>query len=207
MVMAVGSIHAQAAQTGGTKGQTRGAYQSGYVPSGKFGGRLSYIQYMSKMVTQQMRVVLCTNQRQKVSGASATAVPALPWVLPWLEKAGEVFGAIILGIFFYEGTKEDKDSKDSLEGWGDEQEEDSDEEIESQDVDVDNLPEGWSKTEHNGFIHIRDENGTIRIRIDPPDKNTLYPHKHLYDKSGNPIDINGNPVDRRSPDAHIPLNE
>ena len=70
-----------------------------------------------------------------------------------------------------------------------EQEEDSDEEIESQDVDVDNLPEGWSKTEHNGFIHIRDENGTIRIRIDPPDKNTPYPHKHLYDKSGNPIDI------------------
>ena len=51
-----------------------------------------------------------------MSGASATAVPALPWVLPWLEKAGEVFGAIILGIFFYEGTKEDKDSKDSLEG-------------------------------------------------------------------------------------------
>ena len=78
---------------------------------------------MSKMVTQEMRVVLCTNQRQKVSGASATAVPALPWVLPWLEKAGEVFGAIILGIFFYEGTKEDKDSKDSLEGWGDEQNE------------------------------------------------------------------------------------
>ena len=56
-----------------------------------------------------------------MSGASATAVPALPRVIPWLEPAGEVFGAIILGIFFYEGTKEDKDSKDSLEGWGDEQ--------------------------------------------------------------------------------------
>jgi chaperone required for assembly of F1-ATPase len=64
------------------------------------------------MATQQMRVVLCTNQRQKVSGASATAVPALPWVLPWLEKAGEVFGAIILGIFFYEGIKKEQDKRD-----------------------------------------------------------------------------------------------
>ena len=156
VVMAVGSIHAQAAQTGGTKGQTRGAYQSGYVPSGKFGGRLSYIQYMSKMVTQQMRVVLCTNQRQKVSGASATAVPALPWVLPWLEKAGEVFGAIILGIFFYEGTKEDKDSKDSLEGWGDEQEEKKKEQDKDKTEDVlDSLPENvkdsYEKYEKDGW--------------------------------------------------------
>ncbi len=47
-----------------------------------------------------------------MSGASATAVPALPWVLPWLEKAGEVFGAIILGIFFYEGIKKEQDKRD-----------------------------------------------------------------------------------------------
>jgi len=81
----------------------------------------------------------------------------------------------------------------------------ADKDVNAKDVDVNNLPEGWTKTENNGFTHIRDQNGKIRIRLDPPDSKTPYPHKHLYDTNENPIDINGNPVSPKSPDAHIPL--
>lgn len=42
------------------------------------------------------------------------------------------------------------------------------------------------------------------MRIDPPDKVTKYDHVHLFDESGNPIDVSLNVVDRKSPDAHIP---
>jgi len=53
--------------------------------------------------------------------------------------------------------------------------------------------------------HIRDNDGTIRSRIDPPDSATTYPHKHYYDVNKNPLDVNGNIVNPKSPDAHIPL--
>ncbi|MGB8451363.1 MAG: hypothetical protein WCD89_03435 [Anaerocolumna sp.] len=76
---------------------------------------------------------------------------------------------------------------------------------ESKIIDVDNLPSGWTKTTNNGFTHVRDANGNIRVRIDPPDAKTPYPHKHLYDEAGNSLDINGNNVSPKSPDAHIPL--
>lgn len=71
-------------------------------------------------------------------------------------------------------------------------------------VNVDNLPKGWTATENNGHIHIRDEKGRIRVRIDPPDKNTPYPHRHHYDESGNSLDTDGNIVEPDSPEAHIP---
>jgi len=67
------------------------------------------------------------------------------------------------------------------------------------------LPDGWTKTENNGYTHIRDENGKIRIRLDPPDNATPYNHKHLYEADGNSLDANGNIVSPKSPDAHIPL--
>ena len=67
------------------------------------------------------------------------------------------------------------------------------------------MPKDWSATTNNGFTHIRDENGTIRIRIDPPDNKTPYAHKHFYDHNGKSVDVNGNPVKANSPDAHIPL--
>ena len=35
---------------------------------------------------------------------------------------------------------------------------------------IDAIPDNWKYTEHNGFVHIKDEAGKIRIRIDPPDK-------------------------------------
>jgi len=70
---------------------------------------------------------------------------------------------------------------------------------------LDDLPSGWTKTTNNGFTHIKDANGNIRVRIDPPDAKTLYPHKHLYDELGNSLDINGNIVSPKSPGAHIPL--
>ena len=72
-------------------------------------------------------------------------------------------------------------------------------------VDISNLPEGWTKTTNSGFTHVRDTNGNIRIRIDPPDKVTPYLHKHLYDNLGNSLDADGNIVNPSNPDAHIPI--
>ncbi|MEC0242868.1 WXG100 family type VII secretion target [Paenibacillus dokdonensis] len=69
---------------------------------------------------------------------------------------------------------------------------------------LDSLPKDWKYTDNNGFVHIRDANGNVRMKIDPPDKVTKYDHVHLFDESGNPIDVNLNVVDRKSLDAHIP---
>jgi len=64
---------------------------------------------------------------------------------------------------------------------------------------IDSIPDDWNYTEHNGFVHIRDADGNIRIRIDPPDKITNYPHVHAYDSDGNLLDSAGNIVDRKNP--------
>jgi len=69
---------------------------------------------------------------------------------------------------------------------------------------IDNIPEDWEYTENNGFVHIRDKNGKMRIRIDPPDRITKYPHVHVYDSEENLLDKFGNIVNRKSPDGHIP---
>lgn len=69
------------------------------------------------------------------------------------------------------------------------------------------IPDGWDFQNHNGRIHIKDENGSFRVRIDPPDKVTDYTHIHLFDKNGNPLDILGNIVSRKDPSGHIPYNE
>ena len=71
--------------------------------------------------------------------------------------------------------------------------------VNAKDVDVNNLPEGWTKTENNGFVYIKNGSGKTRIRLDPPDSKTPFAHKHLYDKSGNSLDANGNIVNRTSP--------
>lgn len=70
---------------------------------------------------------------------------------------------------------------------------------------LNSLPDGWKYTENNGFIHVRDSTGKVRMKIDPPDKITEYDHVHLFDNNGNPIDINGNIVGWKSKDAHIPF--
>lgn len=67
-----------------------------------------------------------------------------------------------------------------------------------------NLPKGWTYTEFNGRVHIKDAKGRYRVRIDPPDKKTNYQHMHILDKYGNALDINGNIVSSKSPDSHIP---
>lgn len=67
------------------------------------------------------------------------------------------------------------------------------------------LPSDWKVTENNGFVDVRDTEGNIRMRIDPPDKVTNYDHVHLYDEHGKPLDVNLNIVDRKSPKAHIPI--
>lgn len=66
------------------------------------------------------------------------------------------------------------------------------------------LPEGWSYSEHNGRVHIKDVNGNYRVRIDPPDSITNYQHMHIYDEHQNSLDIHGNIVDYKSSNAHIP---
>lgn len=68
-----------------------------------------------------------------------------------------------------------------------------------------NVPKTWSIEEHKGFVHIKDEKGVIRIRLDPPDNVTKYEHIHIYDEHKRSLDINGNIVNRKSPKAHIPL--
>jgi hypothetical protein len=75
--------------------------------------------------------------------------------------------------------------------------------IDLRNVDPNNLPPGWTKSTHNGHTHIRDPQGRLRIRIDPPDGRTNFPHKHFMDQSGNSLDINGNIVSPNSPAAHI----
>ena len=69
---------------------------------------------------------------------------------------------------------------------------------------IDSIPDDWEYTEHNGFVHIKDETGKMRIRIDPPDKMTKCPHIHAYDNNGNLLDRFGNIVDRTSPAGHLP---
>ena len=69
---------------------------------------------------------------------------------------------------------------------------------------IDNISDNWRYIENNGFVHIKDSTGKIRIRIDPPDKVTRYPHVHVYDGKGNLLDRFGNIVDKKSPDGHIP---
>ena len=68
---------------------------------------------------------------------------------------------------------------------------------------LEGLPDGWTYTDNNGFVHVRDEQG--RVRIDPPDKKTKYKHIHVYDENGNLLDVNGNPVSPKDPAGHIPI--
>ena len=70
----------------------------------------------------------------------------------------------------------------------------------------DSIPEGWDFQNHNGRIHIKDESGNYRVRIDPPDKKTNYTHIHIMDENKNPLDINGNIVSPKDPSGHIPYN-
>lgn len=66
------------------------------------------------------------------------------------------------------------------------------------------LPKEWSKTENNGFVHIRDINGKMRMRINPPDAKTKYHHVHLFNKNGLPLNKNQKVVSPSSPEANIP---
>lgn len=68
------------------------------------------------------------------------------------------------------------------------------------------LPDGWTFTENNGFVHIKDEAGVMRLRLDPPTSSVPYSHYHLYDENRNPLTVDGEITSRTSPDAHIPYN-
>ncbi|WP_459762185.1 RHS repeat-associated core domain-containing protein [Alkaliphilus crotonatoxidans] len=68
---------------------------------------------------------------------------------------------------------------------------------------LENLPQGWRYTEHNGFVHVRDTNTNVRMRIDPPDAKTPYDHVHLYNKKGESLNKDLKVVNNKSKEAHI----
>ncbi len=71
---------------------------------------------------------------------------------------------------------------------------------------INNIPDNWEIHDNNGFVHIKDEKGITRIRIDPPDKvGTPIDHIHIYDENKNPLDINGNIRGKKDIEVHIPL--
>ncbi|BDF04423.1 hypothetical protein K160097B7_15310 [[Clostridium] hylemonae] len=49
--------------------------------------------------------------------------------------------------------------------------------------------------------------GDYKIRIDPLDSKMDYRHRHNYDEEENSLDKDGNNVDRKSPDGHVPYDE
>lgn len=55
------------------------------------------------------------------------------------------------------------------------------------------------------FMQWKDKSGTPRVRIDPADKVTKYDHIHLYNKKGQPLDINLQVKPATSVDVHIPI--
>ncbi|MDY5715226.1 MAG: hemagglutinin repeat-containing protein [Veillonella caviae] len=65
----------------------------------------------------------------------------------------------------------------------------------------------WNRPNEPGFIQLKDANGNVRYRADPPDKFTKVEHLHIYDKYGSSLDEFYNPVDRKSPDAHISIKQ
>lgn len=68
------------------------------------------------------------------------------------------------------------------------------------------FPKGWDFQYHNARIHIKDETGNYKVRINVPDKTTNYTHIHIIDKNKNPLDINDNIVSYKNLAGHIPYN-
>ena len=142
------------------------------------------------------------------------AIPALPAIGTAIAKGVAVVGAVIVGlalgdaaseIIKSENQEKSPQSQSPLVDSNVSPSEDDNLEYDLNDIDLQSLPEGWTSTENKGHTHIRDDTGNIRIRIDPPDGRTQHRHKHLYDRNGNSLDKNGNIVDRKSPEAHIPV--
>lgn len=66
------------------------------------------------------------------------------------------------------------------------------------------IPKIWKYTKNKEFIHIKDNHGKYRIRIDPPDSTVNYKHMHLFDANNNSLDSKGNIVKKTDIAAHIP---
>lgn len=62
---------------------------------------------------------------------------------------------------------------------------------------LDKIHKNWKYTENNGFVHVRDGSGRLRMRIDPPDNKTKYHHVHLYNQTGQPLNKNMKVVDKK----------
>jgi hypothetical protein len=61
-----------------------------------------------------------------------------------------------------------------------------DSDVQAKDVDVDDLPDGWTRTDHkNGRIRIKDKDGNECLRYDPPTRGANE-HWHHYGPDGTP---------------------
>lgn len=69
--------------------------------------------------------------------------------------------------------------------------------------------QGWTRTQtENGPPKYLDQNGVRRVTVKrgtPRAPGSEHPHVELRDKDGQRIDPNGNPVNRRDPGNHTPI--
>ena len=184
--------------------------------------RSNYKRQMAKVRMEQSKKVTCAAGQKNVSanvmvgnlsglapwlwgllgGLSALSEEALALLAlyaPWIIGIAGIIGVVYLtGTWLVEQSQSDDESEENKK------EPDPGElEGKSQEEILEGLPDGWTYTDNNGFVHVRDEQG--RVRIDPPDKKTKYKHIHVYDENGNLLDVNGNPVSPKDPAGHIPI--
>lgn len=57
------------------------------------------------------------------------------------------------------------------------------------------------------FIEFINQHHQVRVKLHASDKITDYYHIHLYDYQGNSLNAELQVVSRKSPDAHIKINE
>lgn len=70
---------------------------------------------------------------------------------------------------------------------------------------------GWSVSggkkvvdnKEKNFVHIKDSENNMRLRIDPPDGVTEFDHVHVYNRAGELLNIKGEPVPENNEDGHI----
>ena len=165
------------------------------------------------------------NNPIKYTDPTGEAIAVIPFIAPTVIAGAKAIGAWLASLFVVgtaatavgvtldaaidgsksESQEESPQSQSPLVDSNVSPSEDDNLEYDLNAIDLQNLPEGWTSTKNKGHTHIRDDTGNIRIRIDPPDGRTQHRHKHLYDRNGNSLDKNGNIVDRKSPEAHIPV--
>ncbi len=63
------------------------------------------------------------------------------------------------------------------------------------------------KSPDGRYLEFTDRFGNLRAKIHPSDRVTQYPHLHVYDSKGHPLNKQLQVVNKRSPDSHIHILE